>query len=788
MRKLLIATVLLVLLITGLYLALPTIAEYSVRQALEAQQIDAQFELQRPGFNRIELHQLKLEKNTPEQSFRLTAEAISLSFSPWQLFNTGRINTLDMDAVKLDLTLHSQITDTDQDSTALQLDFPPLPSYILSQIPAEHINLSHYSAVITVEGNQPARFAFSGSASANNEQLTLSVDQLDNAPEMRLTLMLDQTDKAALSIYAGEAIALKTAASLSYQQQQLEIVSQTSLYPEQWHTLLQLPLIQTFLAWPEIPTVISGTVMLEGSSQIPLNDLSSALHQYHLKSQLTITQLADLSRLYFPSLHLKELAMQQDANLTLNHDDLTLRINSFTVNGQQLELKPEPNQISTATMGVNLLNPLTVTTSIEQLSQSLADIQLPDTQLQIELAPVTLKIAGQPKITLQTKPLKLALSQINLNEVSFQANLIANSLTGHYGEQVLPQLSLTSLASISPAKITNRFDIQLQDPLLAADTQINGSTTTVTATGVTTGHWQTALPLTGIEKLIRRYTQALPPELVFTAGTLKQQGWLDMNQTGIALRLLNKTEQANLSYDQTHLYDINWHSETIKNHRGKLDDNGELNVAFIDVGVPLENFSGRYRFERSIAGKSLVQLSSNTVDLLGGTVTTLPLTLSLDNPHFTTAVAVTGIDLGQLIALEQQEGLTGSGTLNGQMPIRVSNGEFSITGGQIISTSEGGWIRYAPQPEVLALTETNQALGVAFDALTNMHYDSLGIELDYYPDGEALLKTHLKGRNPSWNSAQPVDFTINIEENIPKLLQALQFTDKLTKSLEKRYR
>jgi hypothetical protein len=213
-----------------------------------------------------------------------------------------------------------------------------------------------------------------------------------------------------------------------------------------------------------------------------------------------------------------------------------------------------------------------------------------------------------------------------------------------------------------------------------------------------------------------------------------------------------------------------------------------LKIAFIDVGVPLQNFSGSYHFEQSSAGKQTVKLNSSTVDLLGGTVTTLPVTIALDNPDFATAIAVTGIDLEKLIALEQQEGLSGSGTLNGQMPVQFSRGELTIIGGQIISTPEGGWIRFEAPAELMALTETNQALGIAFDALRNMRYEQLGIELDYQPDGEALLKTHLKGHNPTWNRGQPVDFTINIEENIPKLLQALQFTDKLTKTLEKRYR
>ncbi len=790
MRKLLIATVLLSLLIVGLYIALPAIAEYSVRQALAEQQINASFDLRRPGLNRIEINQLRLEKNTPEESFSMTADTISLSFNPWQLFDTHRVESVSIDALRLDL----QIADASQDSTdSAPLPLPPLPSSLFSLLPADSVNLPDYTVAISRKGDTTPLpvLAFTGSITLNNEQLNVTIDQIENAADIRLAMLINSQDKGELTLFTKDTPAIVTTFSLATRDNQFNLHNDTQLYPEQLPILLRQPLIAglTELPQPATITPLSGSISFSGNSSAPLaSGLNGMVHRYEVRSQISLRPALPASTQ--SAIH--QLNLQQNATVTLDKDLLSLTLNNLSASGKQLQINPDQTNathISTTGVQVDLLKPLQLKSSLQQLRQTgLHALQLPTTELSIRLAPVSIKAPGLADIVVTPAPFYLTLSDISLTDRSMIADLINDNLVTLYDGKRLPQLRLNNRASISLDTIVNRFTLGVTDPLLTSDIGISGSTTTDLNNSRTTGHWKTAIPLNGIEKLLRHIDPNIPPELILTAGSLQQQGWLDLNNSGIALRMLNRAEKVDLSYDQTHLYEIDWNSETVKNHQGKLDDTGSVKVAFIDVGVPLLNLSSSYHFKQTVPGAASVQLDSSTVDLLGGTVTTLPMTIALDNPDINTAIAVTGIDLEKLIALEQQEGLSGSGTLNGQMPVQFSQGELTIVGGQIVSTPAGGWIKFDPPPAFMALTETNQALGVAFDALRNMHYEQLGIELDYQPDGEALLKTHLKGHNPTWNRGQPIDFTINIEENIPKLLQALQFTDKLTKTLEKRYR
>jgi hypothetical protein len=192
-------------------------------------------------------------------------------------------------------------------------------------------------------------------------------------------------------------------------------------------------------------------------------------------------------------------------------------------------------------------------------------------------------------------------------------------------------------------------------------------------------------------------------------------------------------------------------------------------------------------FRQSGKWQSL-DLKQLTAKLLQGDIAVEAVSFNPAKPEFKTNVNVDQIDLGEVLSLEQQEGLTGEGKLSGTFPVAFQNGELTIEDGGLFSLDPGGKILFAPNPAVMAYAATNVGLKMALEALENFHFDKLDITLNYSKDGTANLNTRLKGSNPDWNNGHPVDFTINIEENIPKLLQALQFTEKLTKTIEKRYR
>jgi len=137
--------------------------------------------------------------------------------------------------------------------------------------------------------------------------------------------------------------------------------------------------------------------------------------------------------------------------------------------------------------------------------------------------------------------------------------------------------------------------------------------------------------------------------------------------------------------------------------------------------------------------------------------------------------------------LEQQEGLAGSGMLDGQIPIEISSEGIVVTQGQLSARAPGGNIRYTPTAKVAALAQSNPSVSIVVKALSNFQYDVLDVNTDYQPGGELNLQVRLQGKNPDWQEGQPVHLNLNLEENILTLLRSLQMSDDISERVRKRY-
>ena len=149
-------------------------------------------------------------------------------------------------------------------------------------------------------------------------------------------------------------------------------------------------------------------------------------------------------------------------------------------------------------------------------------------------------------------------------------------------------------------------------------------------------------------------------------------------------------------------------------------------------------------------------------------------------------MSFSALPLNNILALEQQPSLTGKGTLAGELPFRFEGNQLWIDKGNITST-DSGFIRYIANPKVKALAKSNAGLEIALQVLENFQYEVLSIGVSYQPNGDLLLKNNLSGSNPDWQQGQPIDFSINIEENLLQLLKTLQFSDNLNDKIQDKY-
>tara|TARA_Y100001934_G_scaffold282529_1_gene396709 strand:- start:2139 stop:4268 length:2130 start_codon:yes stop_codon:yes gene_type:complete len=204
-----------------------------------------------------------------------------------------------------------------------------------------------------------------------------------------------------------------------------------------------------------------------------------------------------------------------------------------------------------------------------------------------------------------------------------------------------------------------------------------------------------------------------------------------------------------------------------------------LSVRKLDVGFPVTSvsagFSGR---------QDLLRLSEVRAQLLGGTLHIDAMGYPLDGAPVEFLVRASGVELAAVLALEGDE-VTGEGVLDGELPVRLENGEVSVEGGRFSARPAGGVLRYAEAEQVAASLD-QAGVGFAVSALADYRFDVLDVGVNYAADGDLLLAVRLEGRNPSIEGGRPIHYNLNVTENVPALLKSLQLSDEVELRVERR--
>ena len=274
------------------------------------------------------------------------------------------------------------------------------------------------------------------------------------------------------------------------------------------------------------------------------------------------------------------------------------------------------------------------------------------------------------------------------------------------------------------------------------------------------------------------------------AGSLP--GWnapYDLDRGDLALRLalrFSETIEAdlNLSLANTTLryddYLANRSSAQIAAHfiaDGLSLAPSSLAIGNVDVGFPVTDI--RMNFTGS---PDTLRITDFEARLLGGSASAAPFDYSVDAGAADLEISLTDLDLAHVLALEGTD-ITGSGRLDGRLPIRVRDGEISMTAGQLEARLPGGRIHLAPS---LANAISQPGLDIALRALEDFEFTVLQADADYAGSGDLRLGLRLEGRNARIEGGRPIHYNLNISENIPTLLESLRLSDSFTRTIQKR--
>lgn len=761
------------LLLALLYALLPRLASYSIERWLQARGIEQpRIELDYPGWNRLQIRSFRLSQQQNGQRISLDSGPVLIEYDPLDLIGQLHLNSLRISSLKLQLQTQPG---TASDPAALDLR-PLLPAVWLTLAPADRLQVGQLDLSLLAEG-QPRR-GLRGNIDLHQGQLRsrMQLSEGDSALGW-LDLALDEDNRFELSLLQDNNPVYRASGELRQDAGQLEIQLQQSLeLAEALRWLQQLPSplllgeqLSAQLLSGEMPAT-EGRINSTGLLRLPLT-LESAhwLQQMTLEQSLSGSLQLDLNR---PELQRVQLPLDASLNLAAGNLDLSLAAGSRAdLSGLSLP-GFAPVQAS-----AQLQAPLQWSRRLDEPDP--APLQLPAFQLLLQ-SPALQHARG----TLKLSPARLDISQLDLKAYSAVGRLRIAEIHWQMPGHPLPLAALDTRFELKDAVLSNRFTLDLADPAL----KLQGRASTRLSPFVSDIHWQASpLTLQQAERLWNHYYPPAPPELSVSAGVLHHNGSANLNSHGLALRLEQHTDQLAARWGALELQGLNWQSSTELRHNGQLLHQGQVQVEQLDTGFPLQAIALDYSYRQTPAQTPVLQLNSLTAQLLGGALALDSVAINPLSPTLSTELRLQQLQLAKVLELQQQEGLSGAGLLSGRLPLTFDASGFQVRDGLIASEGPGE-IRFAPDAKVAALGQAHQGMAMALKALKNFQYEALSVKLQYDANGAALMNTRLQGRNPDWNNGRPVDFSINIEQNLLKLMQTLQFTDKLTESIEKRYR
>ncbi|GAA5525654.1 hypothetical protein Maes01_02226 [Microbulbifer aestuariivivens] len=206
-----------------------------------------------------------------------------------------------------------------------------------------------------------------------------------------------------------------------------------------------------------------------------------------------------------------------------------------------------------------------------------------------------------------------------------------------------------------------------------------------------------------------------------------------------------------------------------------------VSISSMDVGMGITDI----HFDLAVSGERDIVLSHLSAKMLGGEVTSNSLRWNLDGTPRQSMVSFSGLSLKALENTMKSDNFAASGTLDLQIPVVTGSEGVTVENGEVEARPPGGRLRYygAFSPQILA---GNPQLKMLSGALEDYSFRTLTGTVNYPPIGDMQLQLKLVGRSDSVAADRDLIINLNLENNIPSMLQSLQASRDLGEALQEK--
>ncbi|MBI1775382.1 MAG: YdbH domain-containing protein [Proteobacteria bacterium] len=201
-------------------------------------------------------------------------------------------------------------------------------------------------------------------------------------------------------------------------------------------------------------------------------------------------------------------------------------------------------------------------------------------------------------------------------------------------------------------------------------------------------------------------------------------------------------------------------------------------------GLPPSPLHADFKLDRN-AGLILSRIE---LGFAGGRIIASPFAIRPGATEIDTTLRFERIDLADALNLLDVTGLSGSGKLDGELPLTLIAQRLKLGSGKL-TASEPGVLSYRGDKLPKEIAGAGREVALAARALEDFHYDALSLAISERDDGEGTILLALRGSNPAVLDGQVFNLNIKLESNFDRLadlaLSALASAEELLQRAER---
>jgi len=194
-----------------------------------------------------------------------------------------------------------------------------------------------------------------------------------------------------------------------------------------------------------------------------------------------------------------------------------------------------------------------------------------------------------------------------------------------------------------------------------------------------------------------------------------------------------------------------------------------LRIRRIGEALPVEDVALRFALPQE-AGRLIVERLA--ARFAGGTLAAADAAFTPEGSADPVRLRIEGVGVAPLFEALGLAGVSGTGTLGGEIPVRIGVRGIAVEGGRL--AAEGpGLLRIRSERVLEALRAGGEEATLLARALEDFHYERLTLALDKAFDGATRAALHLAGHNPAVRDGQPFRLNVNLDTNLDRLAAPL---------------